>query len=135
MAAGTRLELELERDVSAPARARSAVSERLGELGLEGPDGQLLVLLVSEVVTNAVRHSSGPPDATIRLLATADGQRIRVAVTDPGEGFTPRRRDPERLEDGYGLYLLEKAAASWGVETEEGTTVWFELARTAGGKD
>ncbi len=125
----TRLELELERDVHAPARARSAVSERLSDLGVEGREAQTLVLLVSEVVSNAVRHSSGPADATIRLLATATPQSVRVAVTDPGEGFTPRPRDPERIGEGYGLYLLEKAATSWGVESTGGTTVWFELAR------
>lgn len=124
------LELELERDVGAPARARSAFAERLGELAIDGPTGQLLVLLVSEVVSNAVRHSSGPADARIGLLASADGQRIRVAVSDGGEGFTPRQRDPEGLGDGYGLYLLEKSAAGWGVETAGGTTVWFELDLT-----
>ena len=125
------LELELQREVSAPSRARSAFAERLGELGLDGPVGQLLVLLVSEVVSNAVRHSTGPPEAKIRLLASADERTIRVSVSDGGKGFTPRPRDPERLGDGYGLFLLEKAAASWGVETAGGTTVWFELDRTA----
>jgi anti-sigma regulatory factor (Ser/Thr protein kinase) len=129
MAQETRLELELERNVAAPAHARSAVSERLSDLGLEGSAAQVLVLLVSEVVSNAVRHSSGPPEGTIRLLATATEQSVRVAVTDHGEGFTPRPRDPARVGDGYGLFLLDRAASSWGVETEEGTTVWFELAR------
>jgi anti-sigma regulatory factor (Ser/Thr protein kinase) len=129
MAQGNRLELELERDVAAPARARSAVSARLGELGIDGPPGPLLVLLVSEVVSNAVRHSSGPTDAKIRLVATVGEDTIRVAVSDGGQGFTPRPRDPERLSDGYGLYLLERAASSWGVESAGGTTVWFELAR------
>ena len=67
--------------------------------------------------------------ASNRLVATANEQAVRVAVTDSGEGFTPRSRDPDRLEDGYGLYLLEKAASSWGVESSGGTTVWFELDR------
>lgn len=123
------MELELDRDVRAPARARSEVSERLAELGIDGVKGQLLVLLVSEVVSNAVRHSSAPSDAKIRLVATTTDEAVRVAVTDSGEGFTPRPRDPDRLEDGYGLYLLEKAASSWGVENSDGTTVWFELDR------
>jgi anti-sigma regulatory factor (Ser/Thr protein kinase) len=133
MADGTRLELELERNVGAPARARAAVSERLAELGVDGVNGQMLVLLISEVVTNAVRHSSGPPDAKITLVASATEQTIRVAVTDSGKGFIPRPRDPERLEDGYGLYLLDKAASDWGVESSDRTTVWFELARTPAG--
>lgn len=43
-----------------------------------------------------------------------------------------RRREPDSLSDGYGLYLLDKAASSWGVERTGGTTVWFELVRGAG---
>ncbi len=135
MAEGARLELELDRDVRAPARARAEVSEHLSELGLDGVNSQVLVLLVSEVVSNAVRHSSAAADAKIKLVATATEKSIRVAVTDRGEGFTPRPRDPERLEDGYGLYLLEKTASSWGVESSDGTTVWFELDRAAPAAD
>jgi anti-sigma regulatory factor (Ser/Thr protein kinase) len=123
------LELELDRTVHAPALARSAVSERLVELGIDGSYGQTIVLLVSEIVSNAVRHSGAPDGAPIVLAATVSPQAIRVAVTDGGEGFTPRPRDPERLGDGYGLYLLEKAATSWGVDSTGGTTVWFELTR------
>ena len=126
------LRLELERDVSAPAIARAAVSERALELGIEGSFGHTLVLLVSEVVSNAVRHSPGPADAPIALLATMSEEKVRVAVTDAGEGFTPRPREPDSLSDGYGLYLLDKAASSWGVENTGGTTVWFELLRGAG---
>jgi anti-sigma regulatory factor (Ser/Thr protein kinase) len=126
------LRLELERDVGAPAIARAAVSERAIELGFEGSFGHTLVLLVSEVVSNAVRHSPGPADAPITLLATMSEEKIRVAVTDAGEGFTPRPREPDSLSDGYGLYLLDKAASSWGVENTGGTTVWFELLPGAG---
>jgi len=129
----SKLKLKLERDVNAPAIARAAVSERAIELGIDGSFGQTLVLLVSEVVSNAVRHSPGPADAPIGLLATMTGEKVRVAVTDAGEGFTPRLREPDSLSDGYGLYLLDKAASSWGVESKGGTTVWFELLRGAGG--
>ena len=122
------LRLELERTVRAPAIARGAVSEQLEAMGIDGSFGQTVVLLVSEVVSNAVRHSNAPDDAPISLDASVTGERVRVAVTDAGEGFTPRPRDPERLGDGYGLYLLEKAASCWGVEADGGTTVWFELA-------
>ena len=131
MAQETRLELELERTVRAPAEARSAVSEHLAELGIDDPQGQVLVLLVSEVVSNAVRHSSGPADTKILLLATANEETVRVSVSDGGAGFTPRARDPERIGEGYGLDLVAKVASSWGVETAGGTTVWFELERSS----
>jgi len=130
MPASTGVELELERNVRAPAQARAAIAGRLGELGLDADGGQLLVLLVSELVSNAVRHSTGAPDSTIRLLVKSGARTVRVAVSDGGEGFTPRPRDPERHDDGYGLYILERAAASWGIETDGGTTVWFELPRS-----
>jgi anti-sigma regulatory factor (Ser/Thr protein kinase) len=87
------------------------------------------VLLVSEVVSNAVRHSNGPPEQRISLDATVTDRFVRIAVTDAGSGFSPRPRDPERLGEGYGLFLVAKAASAWGVDTEDGTTVWFELVR------
>ena len=88
------------------------------------------MLLVSEVVSNAVRHSNGPR-ATRRSRSTRPSPTApcAIAVTDAGAGFKPRPRDPERLGEGYGLYLVAKAASAWGVDSEGGTTVWFELAR------
>ena len=123
------LSLELERNVGAPGVARVAVSEQLEAAGIDGDFKETVVLLVSEVVSNAVRHSEGPADATIALRATITAGGVRVAVTDPGAGFTPRPRDPHQPGAGYGLYLVERSASSWGVESDGGTTVWFELAR------
>jgi anti-sigma regulatory factor (Ser/Thr protein kinase) len=123
------LELELQSSVSAPSTARAAISECLVELGIDGSLGQTVVLLVSEVVSNAVRHSNAAPGLPIGLAAAITHESVRIAVTDAGEGFTPRPRDPDRLGDGYGLYLVDKAASRWGVERVGGTTVWFELPR------
>jgi anti-sigma regulatory factor (Ser/Thr protein kinase) len=123
------LELGLQRDVQAPSRARGAVSEWARELDLGRLRLRTLVLLVSEVVSNAVLHSTGPRDAAITLHAALDGEAIRITVTDPGQGFTPRPRDPGSIHDGYGLYLLEKATSRWGVDPSGPTSVWFELPR------
>jgi anti-sigma regulatory factor (Ser/Thr protein kinase) len=124
-----RVELELERDIRAPALARAEIAARCRELELDGSLCQSLILLVSEVVSNAVRHSAGDSKASVQLVATFGKQTIRVMVTDAGAGFTPRRRDPARTHDGYGLYLLEKVATRWGVESRGDTKVWFELPR------
>jgi anti-sigma regulatory factor (Ser/Thr protein kinase) len=126
-----RVELELERSVDAPALARAEIAARCRELDLGAPLCQSLILLVSEVVSNAVRHSAGDSKAPVQLIATFGKQTIRVMVTDAGVGFTPRPRDPARTDDGYGLYLLEKVAARWGVESRGDTKVWFELPREA----
>jgi anti-sigma regulatory factor (Ser/Thr protein kinase) len=128
-ATATRLALRLERTVHAPGAARAAAARRCQQLELDPSLSQSLVLLISEVVSTAVRHSRAPLDAPIELLASFGEQTIRVTVTDAGRGFTPRPRDPVRGQDGYGLYLLEKVAARWGVERGGGTKVWFELAR------
>lgn len=123
------LELELERNVHAPAIARAAVDRQLAMGGLDGPLGQTIVLLVSEVVTNAVRHADVPTDSPIVLCATLTERVVRVSVTDAGRGFTPRPRDPDQIGDGYGLFLLETAASRWGIDRSDGTTVWFEMDR------
>jgi anti-sigma regulatory factor (Ser/Thr protein kinase) len=122
------LRLALARNVEAPGIARAAVSELCREIALEGSACQTLVLLVSEVVSNAVLHSRGPSDARIALTATVSEDVVRVEVTDGGDGFTPGQRDPARLDGGYGLYLLEKASSRWGVDPSGPTSVWFELA-------
>jgi anti-sigma regulatory factor (Ser/Thr protein kinase) len=121
------LRLALARNVEAPGIARAAVSEMSAELDLSPSAAHTLLLLVSEVVSNAVLHSAGPPDAPIGLTADVSDEAITIAVTDAGEGFVPRRRDPTRTGGGYGLYLLEKAASRWGVDGDTATRVWFEL--------
>jgi anti-sigma regulatory factor (Ser/Thr protein kinase) len=124
-----RLQLRLERDLRAPALARAAVSGQLERIGVDELLSQTVVLLVSEVVSNAVRHSTGPAEAPIALASTVAEDGVRIAVSDAGAGFTPRPRDPRKIGGGYGLDLLEKAARSWGVEAAGETTVWFELDR------
>jgi anti-sigma regulatory factor (Ser/Thr protein kinase) len=123
----TPLVLELQRNVEAPGIARAAVSELSERLRLSGSTLQTLVLLVSEVVSNAVLHSSGPQAAPITLTASVSDSAVRIDVTDAGGGFTPRQRDPASINDGYGLYLVDKAASRWGVESSGPTSVWFEL--------
>jgi anti-sigma regulatory factor (Ser/Thr protein kinase) len=121
------VELELEPTVHAPATARAAVKRLSEELEFERHISQTLVLLVSEVVSNAVVHSQGPEEAPIGLQAAVTDGAVRVAVTDAGAGFKPTERDPARIEGGYGLYLLGRAASRWGVEEGSPTIVWFEL--------
>ncbi len=121
------VELSLPRDVEAPWLARNAVGEMCRALGLDDARCGTLLLLVSEVVSNAVLHSSGHAAEPIVMTAAVGAENVRITVTDAGEGFTPGERDPTRTEGGYGLYLLEKASSRWGVEPGAPTSVWFEL--------
>jgi anti-sigma regulatory factor (Ser/Thr protein kinase) len=123
------LRISLEQGPHAPALARAAITGFSD--GSEISPGRLatLLLLVSEVVTNAVIHSTAPSPTEILLCASLnDSGVIRVEVTDGGSGFTPAPRDPDGPGGGYGLFLIEREALSWGVDGRGGTRVWFDLA-------
>jgi anti-sigma regulatory factor (Ser/Thr protein kinase) len=121
------VDVELESSPEAAAAARLA----LDGLGEGVPPGRLrdLRLLVSELVTNAVRHAGLRRGDRIRLVVAVRGRDVRVEVHDPGHGFTPRapKPDPARAS-GWGLYLVDELADRWGVDgAARGTLVWFEL--------
>jgi anti-sigma regulatory factor (Ser/Thr protein kinase) len=124
---GPALAVELEPGPGAPAQARAAISGFAQNHGLDSDSRSTLLLLVSEVVTNAVIHPEVEARASVSLQARLAGPVVRVEITDQGSGFTPQERDPARTDGGYGLYLLDKAAAQWGIKGGEGTTVWFEI--------
>ena len=123
----TVLRLQLERNNEAPALARAAVVGFCQDRELSPSTIATLTLLTSEVVTNAVIHPEVAPPGHIGLHVRISHGTVRIEVSDAGSGFVPRPRDPDRLEGGYGLYLLDKAANRWGVQNDPNTTVWFEL--------
>lgn len=120
------LDLTLRPESRSVAEARTRVCEAIEPHLSNGMD-ETLKLLVSEVVTNAVRH--GGSDGPVELHASWNSE-IRVAVQDQGDGFThtPRAGEPDE-PGGFGLYLVGQLADRWGVETDGGTTVWFVLRR------
>ena len=89
-------------------------------------------LLISELVTNAVRHADlDAGDAIVLVIDVAD-QMLRVEVHDPGGGFVPSTPSPDPARpSGWGLYLVAELADRWGVDSDERTRVWFELDRPA----
>ena len=94
------LELELKRDCQAPSISRAAASGRCNGLELSTSLSETLVLLVSEVVSNAVLHSGGPTDTPIVLRTSVTEDTVRVTVTDTGDGFVPLARDPDVTQGG-----------------------------------
>jgi hypothetical protein len=111
--------LELPGGVEAGPAARQAVVEHL--TGLADVVQADVLLLVTELVTNAVRH----------------GDRLRFLVTDPGTKLLrnggPTVRSPNGRNgdsgSGWGLYFVEQVAERWGVlAAQPGTCVWFEVA-------
>jgi anti-sigma regulatory factor (Ser/Thr protein kinase) len=107
--------------------ARAFVAKALGDLHPGAADA---VLLTSELVTNAVTHSSSKSDggAVTILVVEADGG-VRVEVADEGsELSTPVVRGDVFATDGHGLFLVQALADQWGyVRDDNGTTVWFWL--------
>ncbi len=88
---------------------------------------EALELLVSEVVTNAVRHASAPKEASIDLAASVDDDEILVTVTDGGVGSLPWMRAPSGGAGGYGLQIVDRESRRWGVQRTAGTSVWFAI--------
>ena len=119
---------------AAPAAARQA-RRALADSELVGPEQEhKLLLLVSELVTNSVRHAGLSPQERIRLRCRCDAEAAHVEVCDAGRAAgLPRRRQADvqdPVPGGFGLNLVDAMADRWGVDRRAAETcVWFELAR------
>ncbi|WP_455351424.1 ATP-binding protein [Streptomyces sp. SYSU K217416] len=87
-----------------------------------------VLLVVSELVTNACLHAEGPEE----LQVSSDGKVLRLEVTDRGAG-KPAPRLPHRAgrPGGHGMFIVERLCLDWGVRRRAdaiGKTVWAELA-------
>jgi anti-sigma regulatory factor (Ser/Thr protein kinase) len=111
----------------AASQARAVVNDDLG-LAVPGKVLENAILLVSELVTNAVRHAAQGEMEEVELRLKVEPERIRVVVSDPGGGFEAVPRLPTASESsGWGLYLVDRIADRWGVITKDRNEVWFEI--------
>lgn len=112
--------------LSAIAPARHWARDRLAEAGVDDGRLELLVLLVSELVTNAVAHADPP----VTLRVHVDDERTRVEVTDGVREVPVVRNPPPTAFGGRGVMFVDRLSSSWGTREEEGDAakaVWFEL--------
>lgn len=105
---------------------RQALREWFGQAGAPGQTAaEDVLLLVSEVVTNAYTHGGAPYEL---YLQRTDGRLwVQVSDTNPEP---PHPRGPHRpaRSSGHGLYLLERLSAAWGcLPRSKGKAVWFEV--------
>ena len=118
------LEATIDCSRRAPAEARRVV-ERLGDridVGLLRD----LQLLISELVTNSVRHSGSR--CAIHLRAWTRPGGLKVEIADGGYGFVPDATGGGvDDEGGRGLLILDTLAERWGVSADGPSRVWFEL--------
>jgi anti-sigma regulatory factor (Ser/Thr protein kinase) len=115
-------EVSLPSVPDAPAAARLAVSAWMAGHVSETMlvDAQLLVV---ELVTNSVRHADAPADAVISVDV------VRLEVDDDGRTGSIARRPPDLQKGGgFGLNVVERLSARWGVNRDAGTRVWAEIA-------
>lgn len=111
-----------------PAEIRN-VRDFVGELVDGCPLADDVVLLSSELATNAVLHSASGADGTFCLSVLAESGLIRVEVHDLGSTTTPTVRRPcQPDESGAGLSIVEMIADRWGSHGGQcGRVVWFEM--------
>jgi anti-sigma regulatory factor (Ser/Thr protein kinase) len=107
--------------------ARAAVRDQLRGWRLDSL-ADLAALLVSELVTNALRHATGP--VGVRLVRPAElGDTLLVEVSDPLPDPPHERAPRPDEESGRGLQLVAGSSRRWGTRPgDTGKTVWFELA-------
>lgn len=118
--------IELAASPDAPARGRHAVTRVLDGWGYAGSGREDLLLVVSELVTNAVVHGAEPIVVTVVRAPS----RVRVEVTDAATDSSPHSsRVAQDAETGRGLSVVTRLAAAWGWRATpgRGKTVWAEL--------
>lgn len=113
------------RDDREIARARRVVTTALRSWGMDA-EVPVLVLLASELVTNALVHGTGP----VEVRLASDARRIRLEVIDddgtPASPHLVEHQEP----GGWGLQLVDRLSHRWGVDESGGTTlVWAEALR------
>jgi hypothetical protein len=112
-------------DLSSLSGVRRFAARKLDAWGMNAAE-DVTVLLVSELVTNALLHAAGPA----KLELAPAGDRVRIRVTDPVDSHGPMlRREDVDSESGRGMMLVDGLSLAWGVEPHGlGKTVWAEVA-------
>jgi anti-sigma regulatory factor (Ser/Thr protein kinase) len=121
----TEVRLHLSCGPDAVAAARHGLDGLEPEVGAQRLHD--MRLLVSELVTNSVRHAA---TGELILEVSISHETIHVCVTDGGPGFEVAPRAPDDDPgSGWGLFLVEQLSDRWGVELNGHTQVWFEIER------
>jgi anti-sigma regulatory factor (Ser/Thr protein kinase) len=117
--------LDLPCNSDAPGTARRALEEVDGLGAIMGD----VMLVASELVTNAVRHRGCSRDQTVRIDASLGAQRLRISICGPGvSGRSAQARQPSDPADGgMGLIIVDQLADRWGTERNGGYCVSAEM--------
>lgn len=121
----------LRRVLAARPEAAAKARHAMRALPLAAATRDTLELLVSELVTNAVRHAGLGPEDPVSIHITSRTDRVRLAVRDNGPGFahpSVDASDPLAL-GGRGCVIVDTLSDTWGIDRDaSGCTVWCEVA-------
>jgi serine/threonine-protein kinase RsbW len=125
---GMRLSVRLPNSQQSAAAARHTVNGAITRF-VDSSLAENVQLLVSELVTNCLRHARLTDGGWIELNLELSPARVRVEVVDQGIGFEVPDIVRERSDQmaGWGLVLVNRLAKDWGVVNDGSTKVWFEL--------
>ena len=125
-----RLELTVPADLSALAEVRRSFDA----FGLPPRVRDEAQLLVTELLSNSIRHAALRADERIRIWAGWSGRRLKVIVRDrdnskPSQpvGIAGSIRPAPGAESGWGLFIVNRLATRWGAIHDGGSGYWFEL--------
>jgi DNA-binding NarL/FixJ family response regulator len=119
---------QLAPELQSAGRARKFVDETLRRWDC-GEQLDIVTLLVSEVVTNAIVHAGTEVEVSVQLTPEA----VRIEVTDKQAGVPEPRQATDDETSGRGLAMVDALASGWGVEARPGgKVVWFEVPRIDG---
>jgi anti-sigma regulatory factor (Ser/Thr protein kinase) len=125
--------LTVRHAAASAGQVRHRLVDDLDRLGLARELIEDAALLISELVTNAVRYAHPLPGDTLRVSWEYVPDRLLLRVTDGGGRDQPRVRDAGPFDvRGRGLAIVETVAAAWGIERSPNggktfSTVWAEL--------
>lgn len=119
----------LPNTAASAAAARVNVTDGLAGAGVSPAAISDAELVVSELVSNAIRHARPLPGATVQLTWALGNGSVEISVRDGGASAPPRPALPSLSSlGGRGLAVVERLACRWGISTSEaGTVVWAVL--------
>lgn len=132
---GRARELEVSAVPSSVGRGRRWTTRQAGDLGACTETQDVVELLVSEVLTNAVLHS--PAEASLHVQVDRVGDDVRVAICDTGDRVPAVRSATTDDLGGRGMSIVDVLARAWGVErhASDGKCVWFTVSLEAATAD
>jgi serine/threonine-protein kinase RsbW len=120
-------EYRLPHDATAAAIARSKIVDELSPV-LDAPRIHDSRLMVTELVSNAIRHAPPEPDGNIVLEIEREPGVARVIVRDGGSHIDLNEPSFDARSDGhYGLFVVDALANQWGFSIDGDKGVWFEV--------